>query len=106
MDRCKLYNIVTADAGDGVVNQELDFLNNNMAPFEFNNDPLYYRVMQADAGIPDLISFKVYQQERLWWFLNLANNVVNAATDIVPGDLWTIPALLDVYDYYRKYRVR
>ena len=106
MDRTKFYAIVQADAGDGEVRDELDFLDNTLEQFKTTRPALYYRTAQADTSVPDLISYKVYQEERLWWLLCLANGINNCAEDMAAGQLWIVPDQIDIYDFYIKWRKR
>lgn len=106
MDRTKIYNEVSVDVGDGIMRTELDFLDNSLVGMVLTRDPLYYRVAVGDVNMPDNIAWKAYQEERLWWIVCLANDISNCGADIVVGDLLVIPDLLDVYDFYKKYRKR
>ena len=101
MDRTLFFQ---KEVVDGI--KELDFMNNNLTGFVLARNPLYYRVVQGDMQVPDLISYKVYGEERFWWVICLANNVYNIPTDLVVGQLLTIPNILDIYDFFRAYRKR
>jgi hypothetical protein len=92
--------------GDGVLRKELDFLDNSITKFVLNNDALYYRIMNTDIPVPDNISFKVYGEERLWWVLCLVNQINNIAADMAVGTLITVPNMLDIYDFYKRFRKR
>ena len=101
MDRTLFYEL---ERIEGI--NELDFMNNNLTGFVMSRDPLYYRVAQGDLQVPDLISYKVYGEERFWWVICLVNNVFNIASDLQVGMLLQIPNVLDIYDFFRTYRKR
>ena len=106
MNRLQFFNVVEADVGDGLMKEELDFLDHNLTGFKMKRRPLYYRVIQGDLQVPDNIAWKVYKDERLWWLICLVNGVSSTCTDIIVGQLLTIPDVLDIYDFFRKYRKR
>lgn len=89
-----------------MLRKELDFLDNSITKFVLNNDALYYRIMNTDIPVPDNISFKVYGEERLWWVLCLVNQINNIAADMAVGTLITVPNMLDIYDFYKRFRKR
>lgn len=101
MDRTKLFAKVTIDDIE-----ELDFLDNNLTTMDMTRTITYYRVDDVDKQAPDNIAYKSYKNERLWWVVCLVNNLYNCSVDIVVGNLLKIPNILDVYDFYRKYRKR
>jgi hypothetical protein len=106
MDRLQFFNKIVADVGDGNMKPELDFLDHSLDDFRITRSPLYYRVVQGDMQVPDNIAWKVYQDERLWWVICLVNNINCCADDITVGDLLVIPDMLDIYDFFRRYRKR
>ena len=106
MNRLQFFNVVTADIGDGVMASELDFLDHSLSGFQMKRRPLYYRVTQGDLQMPDNIAWKCYKDERLWWVLCLVNKINCPCADIAIGDLLTVPDVLDIYDFFKKYRKR
>jgi len=100
MNRTLFYTEVVVD---GI--KELDFLDHCLSNFETKRPTLYYRVHQNDHCVPDLIAFKTYQDESLWWVMLLANGVATPC-DIETGDLLKVPNLADVYDFYKQFRKR
>jgi hypothetical protein len=101
MDRTKFFKKVVVN---GI--PEVDFLWNNLSKFEKNHTSGYYRVQGDDVGQPDLISKRVYNTERYWWIICLVNQVQNPFTDIIEGDIFEIPNVKDIYDFYQNYVVR
>lgn len=101
MDRTKFFKEV-------VVNnvKEVDFLYNPLSSFEMRHDPSYYRTSLGDVGRPDLISYKNYGTVRYWWIICLVNQLENPLTDIEMGVILKIPSVLDIYDFYRRYKIR
>ena len=65
----------------------------------------YYQLEAEDIGRVDLVSWKNYQTVDYWWLLAYVNNVENIFTDMSAGDLWQIPNLLDVYQFFKTYSV-
>ena len=100
MDRTDFYNIVTIR---GI--QEYDFLQNNLSNFVMNYPVTYYRVVSEDVGRLDLISFKVYNTVDYWWLIGYVNSVENVFVDINVGDVYIIPNLQDVYQFYKSFAV-
>lgn len=85
---------------------ELDFLWSNMDKFEMLYEPAYYRVISRDAMRPDLISYRMYGTVDYWWVVCLVNGIDNPLEDLKLGTLLKIPTTLDIYNFYRKYRIQ
>jgi hypothetical protein len=100
MKRSKFYQIATVD---GV--QELDFLNNNLNKFVMNYPASYYRVSESDLMRPDMISYNNYKTVNYWWIICLVNDIYDPFNDFKVGQLITIPSVLDIYDFVKKYTV-
>jgi nucleoid-associated protein YgaU len=76
-----------------------------------NNDFYYYNLLQTihfPQNLPEayfveynvsygdtwpFISFKVYNNTKLWWVITLANNIVNPLEPLVPGATLKIPSV-------------
>ena len=101
MDRTKFFNIVSVD---GI--NELDFLDNTLSGFTLTRPTYYYRVQQNDIQVPDNIAYKIYGNEKMWWVICLANGIYDCAADLVVGKLLKIPDLLDIWDFYKRYKRR
>ena len=86
-------------------NQEYDFLQNSLSNFTTVYPVSYYQLTAEDIGRMDLISFKVYQTVDYWWLLAYVNDVENIFTDMTVGDLYQIPNLLDIYQFFKTYSV-
>ena len=101
MKRTSFFNIV----GSGNAS-EYDHLNNSLSRFVMNYPVQYYRVTADDVMRADLISYKVYQSVNYWWLICFVNKIQNPLTDISIGDLLKIPNILDIYDFYKRYKFR
>lgn len=101
MNRTKFYKKITVE---GV--QEVDFLWNTLSSFEKNHTTNYYRIRSDEVGQPDLISKRVYRDERYWWIICLVNSIENPLTDIVVGSIIEVPDIRDIYDFYQNYGIR
>ncbi len=101
MDRTLFYDI---EKVDGI--EEVDFMHNNLSEFTMKYLPGYYRVDQSDIMRPDIISFKNYGTVKFWWLICYVNQIADPLTTLEAGQLLRIPNLLDIYDFYKKYRQR
>ena len=101
MDRTKFYKKV-------VVNNinEIDFLYNTLSSFKKTHTSGYYRVRGDEVSQPDLISKRVYGTERYWWIICLINGIQNPFTGIVEGEIFEIPNVRDIYNFYQGYVIR
>jgi len=101
MDRTKFFKIEEVDSVE-----EFDYLYNSLHNFEITYQPGYYRVVDEDIYRPDLISYKNYGTVNYWWLVIFINGVYDPFYDLAVGDLLTIPNILDIYEFYKKYRKR
>jgi len=102
MNRCLFFKDIIVDEIP-----QLDLLDSSLPEFKIVREPAgYYRVNQADLGNPDLIAYKVYQTERFWWLICLANGIMDVKNDLEVGQLLTIPNILDINDFYKKRKRR
>ncbi|MDD5220122.1 MAG: hypothetical protein PHV11_06130 [Candidatus Bipolaricaulis sp.] len=101
MNLTKIHKIVTVDGA-----KELDFLDNPISSFEMRRTPAYYRVVQEDIGVPDLISWKNYNTERYWQVILVANKIISPFDDLEVGDIIMLPNLHDITEFYQKYKIR
>jgi len=100
-DRTQFYNIVTIN---GI--QEFDFLNNTLAYFTMNYPISYYQVNDSDLLRPDMISYKCYNQVcDYWWIIAYVNQIQNPFTDLISGQILTVPNFLDIINFYRNYKL-
>lgn len=101
MNRTRFYNIVINDSIP-----ELDYLDNTLSAFTLKYEPTYYRVGEYEEARPDLISYKFYSTAKYWWILLLVNNIENVFEGIKTGTILQIPSIIDIYEFYKKYKVR
>jgi len=101
MKRTDFYTKLTVNG-----NQELDFLWNTLSDFTMTHTPGFYRVESGDVKRLYRISEKMYDTPQFWWVIALVNNIEDPFSDAQPGDLLTIPNVLDIYAFQKKYRVR
>lgn len=101
MDRTKFYTKVTVD---GV--EQLDYLHHTLSGFKMKYEPSYYRVNATDLMRPDTISYKNYGTVRYWWLILYVNGIGDPFSELTLGQLLQIPNLIDVYNFYKKYKLR
>jgi len=101
MDRTRFYVEETVNEI-----KELDFIHNNVSAFVMRYEPGYYRVDESDIMRPDMISYKNYGTVRYWWLICYVNEIEDPLLSITVGQLLRIPSLLDIYDFYKKFKVR
>jgi hypothetical protein len=101
MDRTKFYTVEVVDDIE-----ELDYLYNSLSNFTMTYDPSYYRIEEGDLLRPDMISYKSYGTVRYWWIICYVNGIEDCFHDLSLGQLLIIPNLIDLYNFYKKYRVR
>ena len=101
LDRTQFYNIVNVN---GV--QEFDFLNNTLSYFTMNYPASFYQVNDSDLMRPDMISYKCYSGVcDYWWIIMYVNKIQNPFTDLVSGQILTIPNFLDIIAFYRNFKL-
>ena len=100
MDRIQFYDIVDIGNGD-----EYDFLRNNLVKFQPIYPVQYYRLKGDDLMRLDLVSYKVYGTVNFWWLLGSYNHILNPLVDMQVGDLIKVPNQLDIYAFYKKYKM-
>jgi len=86
--------------------KELDFLYNSFVGWRENYPVGYYRVTSEDILRPDLISYKNYGTVAYWWLILFVNEIQDPFTDLEVGKVLRIPSTLDIYDFFRGYRLR
>ena len=106
MDRTLFYQKETVvDGTSGDMLEEYDYIHNNLSFFVMNYNPIYYTVEEGDIGRPDLISYKTYKTVSYWWLICYINGIKDPFLEMTSGKLLVIPSILDIYDFYKKYRV-
>jgi len=101
MNRTKFFKKVIVD---GV--EELDFIDNNLTKFVMRREVNYYRLSSIDRKRPDVISFKNYGIVHFWWLILLVSGIEDPFFETAIGRIVRIPDILDINDFYRKYKVR
>lgn len=84
-------------------------LENIFNVYQDDNDFYYYNLLQSihfPQNLPDsyfvqynvtygdtwpYVSYKVYNNTKLWWVITLANNIINPTEPLVPGTILKIP---------------
>jgi hypothetical protein len=101
-NRTNFYNIVTVNG-----TQEFDYLQNNLSFFNMTYPVSYYQVTDADLMRPDMISYKNYNGSiDYWWIIMYVNDIDNPFSDLISGNILTIPNILDIINFVRNYQVR
>ena len=101
MNRTKFFNTAIVN---GI--QEVDLLYNTLSSFETNYQQGRYRTTVHDEGRPDLVSYEAYGTVSFWWIICLVNQIDDPLTDLVEGMVLKIPSMLDIRNFYRKFKVR
>ena len=107
MNRTDFYtktSVVDGQTGESI--DEFDFLYNSLSNFVMNYNPAYYQVDETDMLRPDMISFKNYGTVVYWWLITYANDIHDPYSDIYVGQLLVIPNILDIYDFFKKWKVK
>jgi hypothetical protein len=101
MDRTKFFNTIVVN---GI--EEVDFTNNTLSSFTMKRQPDQLRVDEHMIGRPDSISNMRYGTSAYWWVICLVNGIRDPLNDISVGDLLKIPSKIDIFDFYKKFKVR
>ena len=101
MRRTDFYEKVTVDN-----TEELDFLDNNLSKLKLTRAAPFYRLSVVDRKRPDLISYKNYKTVGYWWLVCVANGIQDPFFETGIGRVVRLPNLLDVYDFFRRYKKR
>jgi len=101
MDRTRFFK---KEIVEGV--EEFDFLQNNLSKFTMNQQPIYYRLTSIDRKRPDLISYRNYGRVGYWWVVCLASGIEDPFFDTQVGVVATIPSIVDIQNFVKKYKLR
>lgn len=82
-------------------NRELDLLTNRLPPMKLSTME-FYRVDNATAYRPDLISLKYYGNYDLGWLICEQNDILDPLTEFYPGRVVKIPSITEYYQYYNR----
>ena len=106
MDRTVFYAKETVvDQVTGVRQQELDYLHNSLNNFVMTYLPTYYRVADSDIYRADTISQRNYGTVGYWWIVLFINGIHDPFNDPQVGQQFTIPNVLDIYNFWKNFRV-
>lgn len=97
MDITDFYPLVVVDSVS-----ELDFLDSDLAKLRVADRPIFYRVAGEDLQVPDLISWKVYDTEYLWWVICLAAGVENPFEEFEVSAQIVLPNQLDLAAWQKE----
>ena len=102
MDRTNFYE-------KSVVNgvEEIDFIHNTLSGLieHMMYTPRYYKTNMSDMGRPDMVSYKMYGTVKYWWIIMLVNGIENPLENLIENMILTIPNLLDIISFQKKYRL-
>lgn len=101
MSRCKFYEKVTVDNIP-----QLDFLYTEINEFLPKSPVGYFVVTESDVGRIDKISYSIYHNSAYWWIICLQNNIINPFSELSVGQVLEIPAIEDIYEFYRNRKLR
>jgi len=85
---------------------EVDPLQHTLGLFRMNRPYQLHVVTAEEEGRPDLISYRYYDTVEYWWLICVANDIQCPFLELYAGRELKIPSVLDIADFYRKYRVR
>lgn len=101
MNRTKFYKTVSHA---GV--REIDFLDHNLTKLTVSREPSYYRLSSIDRKRPDIISYKNYGIVGYWWVICVVNGIEDPFFETTIGRVVAIPNVLDVYTFYKNYKMK
>lgn len=52
-----------------------------------------FTITESEAGLPDVIAFRFYNTEELWWLICVYNGIIDPLEELVPGVIIDIPDL-------------
>ena len=82
---------------------QLDFLKSQYIGLAFANlDYTLYTLTSADAGCPDLISYRAYGDESYYWIILFFNGIVNPYLELTTGLQLRIPTLNQALSYIKN----
>ena len=79
---------------------ELDFCDSGWESFRTRGRLFQYTVVSADIGRPDLLSLRVYDDERYWWILLKFNGICDVWNDLRAGLVLRCPSKSDMERWY------
>jgi hypothetical protein len=101
-DKYSRTNFFEKNKIDGVL--ENDLITNNFNQTTFDRNKTFYSIKSQDIQRPELLSYKQYQNQNMWWFIMKYNDVDDIWNDLSPSDSLTILNNLDIEDYYKTFR--
>lgn len=85
---------------------EVDPLQHTLGLFRIKRPYQIHVVTAGEEGRPDLISYRYYNTVEYWWLICVANDIQCPFLELYPGRELKVPSILDIADFYRKYRIR
>lgn len=82
-------------------NAELDYLTSSLNDMQLSTVESY-RISNATAYRPDLISSIYYQNYNLGWLIAYHNNILDPITEFYMGRVIDIPSLTEYYQFYNR----
>lgn len=59
----------------------------------------YIAIKETEEGRPDLLSYRVYQDDKYWWMLCSYNNIMDIQHQFMPGTILKVPSI----EYFRSF---
>jgi len=85
---------------------EWDLILNNWDLFEAKRPIKFDTVQVVDIQRPDVLSLRIYGDEKFWWILCKFNQIDDVWNDLYVGMDLIIPDIKDIYDFYANVRRR
>ena len=76
---------------------EKDPLDTDLLDFRLTQETRRYRVTGEVIGNYDLLSYKQYHIEELWWVIAFLNGILNPFSDLETGQMLVIPVATDLW---------
>ena len=70
--------------------------------FKTTKKPRLYQLDKYEAGRPDLLAYKIYQNTQLWWILMKYNDIIDPFSELVEGFVLKVPDLKDIQTFQRE----
>lgn len=87
-------------------NTEWDLLLSNWDLFKITRPVTFDKIRYGDLYRPDMLSYRVYNDESYWWVLCKVNQIDDIWNDMYNGMEIIIPDINDIEDFYYVVRRR
>lgn len=85
-------------------NDECDFLRSDISNFEIKRPTTFYTIREEDIQRPELLSYKLYNNQDYWYLLMYINNIHDIWNDLTVGLIIKVPNVRDITEWYLNTR--